>query len=226
MRHLKYIFTLCAALLFIQGHATEAKAMEGDQVLYSFFADADENGWLNVTANLHNNEVTFGLPAFEEWSYNSRKQELCFVVDTSDRDRFMAIAVYHLPEGAKWSQLMKDHKTWFCTCGGEECDCELIELSHREGYINLSRDMTSPIGGDTAKRLDETIWDKDKVEDKETGEVRFEGPICKTTMIKHGRLFYLIMSRYKGSAEQRLPEFEALHDRIANSTPARYIDAE
>lgn len=212
MRCLKYLLILCAALLFTQGHATQTMAMEGDLVTYSFSSTADEDDWLTITANVHGEEVILGLPRLEEWSYNLRRKELCFVADGSTYDTYIGVAVTYLPEDAKWSQLVKDNAEWFCTCGGEECDCELIKLAYSHARINFN--------GDIVKRLDETIWDKDKVEDKETGEVRFEGPICKTTMIKHGRLFYLVMSRYKGSDEARRPGFEALHNQIANSIPA------
>lgn len=189
------------------------------EVCYTFVSNSDNtnpnDGWVTVDAKVHNQEATFDLPAFEEWSYNSRKRELAFTIDTTDHDTFTGVAIRHLPSSkADWDQLVKDNEEWFCTCGGQECDCELIKFSHTQS-MHL-------FGEREARRLDEVIWDKDKVVDQKTGEIRFEGPICKTTMILDGSLFYLVMSRYKGSDTERRPELEAIHDRIANSIREGY----
>ncbi len=222
MKHLKLLLTLCLAAVAGQLHAATENfssiGLNGEAITYHFVATPEESGWVEVLAIADYEGSCFELPAIEEWSYNSRKKELCLTVDTTDHDTYTAIAIRSVGPTPDWEKLVKENEEWFCTCGGEECDCELIKFAHQE--VDLS------YNGEPVKRLDEVIWDKDKVEDKKTGEVRFEGPICKTTMVLHGQTFFLVMSRYKGSDKDRRPEFEQIHDRIANSIPAACPETE
>ena len=216
MNYLKILSTLCLALVAGQLHATTGSnfgsiSLNDEAITYHFVATPNHDGWVDVRASVHDEGAAFELPAIEEWSYNSRKRELCFTVDTTDHDTYTAIAIQSLASTPDWKQLVHENQEWFCTCGGEECDCELIKFAHQEATLSFN--------GEEVKRLNEVVWDKDKVEDKITGEVRFEGPICKTTMILHGQTFFLVMSRYKGSDKERRPDLEAIHDRITDSIP-------
>ncbi len=214
MRYFQILAALCITLAtHLSGQTIKASAEVKDGA-FSFSSSTTENGWVEVTADIHGNQAAFQLPTLEAWSYNTLHKQLEFVASAEDPDTFVAIAIQPVSEETEWESLVKKNEEWFCTCGGQECDCELIKFTHSQGMLSID--------GKTVTRLDEVIWDKDEVKDKKTGESKFEGPICKTTMILSGSQFYLVMSRYKGSDEERQPELEATHDRIADSIADAY----
>ncbi len=216
MKYFHIVLTFCLAVVVghLSADTTRVTVTQDNKASYVFFTTPTAQGWVKLTANLHGNEVNFELPSFEEWSYNTREKRLEFVVSTKDYETLTGISVQHVPEDADWDDLVKENREWFCTCGGEECDCALVQLAYNEEILFAE--------GKIVRRIDEVVWDRDEVRDSKTGASTLEGPICKTTMILDGRQFFLVMTRYKGSEKERRRDLEVIHDEIADSISKAY----